>query len=76
MAKKTFVLSMTFADAENRTRTIRVPNPDPELTGEKVEDVMDFFESTEIFESWSYPVRKKSAKMVETTTNELEITVS
>lgn len=74
--KSTYVLVMEFVDAEDCKRTIRVPNPREGLTAEEVQEVMNFFGDNVIFEKWAYPARVKGAKIVATTTETLEITVS
>lgn len=70
-SKLTNVLVLTFSEG-SKDRRLRVPNPRNDLTGAEVKNVMDIVASNNFI--WT-GVTPKSAKVVKTTTDQIDITV-
>ena len=71
------VLVMEFLDAAGKARSIRVPDPKPDLTAETVEAAMDVINSLNAFKAISgdSPASIKGAKTVQTVTSNFDIVV-
>lgn len=71
------VLQMRFTTVDNKDVSIRLADPKPDLTAEAVQAAMELFNDLNFFNSISRygPARLKSAKVVDTVTNEFGIII-
>lgn len=68
------ILHLIFIDDLGKTRTVRIPDPKETLTATEIETVMDKLITKNVLRDTF--VNKKGAKVVETLTEEFDITVS
>lgn len=68
------VLHLVFIDKQGKQRTVRIPEPREDLTAQEIESAMQLLIDKDVL-SHTF-VSKKGAKVVETLTEEFDITVS